>query len=336
MRILQIITLSELGGAQSVVANLANALVSEHEVIVAAGEGDGKMFQLLSPAVRRLKINSLRRKISPLADFWTMLVFLKLSWQYRPDVVHLHSSKAGILGRLAFAKNKIVYTVHGFDSIRVAYRQYLPLERFLQNRCAAIVAVSQYDQKNLLAERITRQVHCVYNGVARPAFAKNYAKAVLCIARNAKPKRFDIFLATARLLPAYAFLWLGGQAAEQNLPENVFCLGSIPEAARFNMLAGVFMLPSDYEGLPMVVLEALSYGQPVVASRVGGLGELVADGENGYLVENNAGLFAEKIKYILENEAVGQRFSANSLARFTKNYTVEKMLQGYLNIYREL
>jgi glycosyltransferase involved in cell wall biosynthesis len=165
MKIFQIVTLSELGGAQSVVVKLSNALSKEHEVIVIAGEGNGKMFQLLNTDIKYIKLNTLKRKISPLDEIRTICSFYQLYLKYKPDIIHLHSSKAGILGRLIFPKKKIIYTVHGFDSIRVAYRKYLPIERLLQNRCKAIVAVSHYDENNLRMEHINHNVKCVHNGI---------------------------------------------------------------------------------------------------------------------------------------------------------------------------
>jgi hypothetical protein len=165
MKVFQIVTLSELGGAQSVVVNLSNALSIGHEVIVIAGEGDGKMFQMLKDNIKYIKLNSLKRKISPINEIYTICSFYQLYLKYKPDIIHLHSSKAGILGRLVFPKNKIIYTVHGFDSIRLAYRKYLPIERLLQNRCKAIVAVSHYDENNLRLEHINHNVRCVYNGI---------------------------------------------------------------------------------------------------------------------------------------------------------------------------
>ena len=72
MRILQLITRSDLGGAQSVVVNLANKLCEEHEVIVVAGEGDGKMWELLDLSVKREEFSFLRRALSPINDIRTM------------------------------------------------------------------------------------------------------------------------------------------------------------------------------------------------------------------------------------------------------------------------
>jgi len=332
MKIFQIVTLSELGGAQTVVINLSNALSKEHAVTVIAGEGDGKLFQMLNSGIAYIKVKYLRRKLSPLNDIITLFYFILLFCKYKPDIIHLHSSKAGILGRLAFPKKKIIYTVHGFDSIRLAYRKFLPIEKYLQKNCKAIVAVSNYDEKNLISENIIHNVKCIYNGIENKMSSVKYRKTILCIARNVKPKRLDVFLETAKILKSYAFVWIGNQEIITNMSENVFFMGNIPNAGRYNQLADLFMLSSDYEGLPITIIEAMSYGNPIVASDVGGIGEIVINDENGYTVENTAIAFAEKIRYILENTEVYQRFSENSLRLYNKYLTAEKMVQGYKDI----
>jgi glycosyltransferase involved in cell wall biosynthesis len=163
-----------------------------------------------------------------------------------------------------------------------------------------------------------------------------YGKKILCIARFSPQKRFDLFLETARLLPEYAFVWIGNQRDPGVTPENVFCLGNIANAGDYNRGAHLFMLPSNYEGLPIVILEAMRFGRPVVASRVGGVAEIVIDGVNGYTVENDAALFAEKIRCILENEDVYEKFSGNARRMFEERLTLKNMVDGYLEIYREI
>lgn len=341
MKILQIITLSELGGAQSVVINLANKLSENHEVIVAAGEGDGKMWQMLHSDVKQEHCKHLKRALSPINDILTIIDFQKLYWKYKPDIIHLHSSKAGMLGRMAFPSEKTIYTVHGFDSIRLAHTRFLLIERLMQHACKAIVGVSHYDAKNLNAEKITHNVHCVYNGI-RPVktdkelsfqLSEKYTKIVLCIARLSPPKDSDLFMAVAALLPGYAFVWIGNQQEVKVHPDNVYFLGNIPNAGNCNLIADLFMLPSNYEGLPVVILEAMSAGKPVVASNVGGISEIVINGENGYVVENAPQAFVEKISYILENREVYHTFCIHSRNRFVQNLTVDKMVEGYLRIY---
>lgn len=120
----------------------------------------------------------------------------------------------------------------------------------------------------------------------------------------------------------------------ENLPKNVFCLGNIPNAGIYNKEIDLFMLASDYEGLPMVILEAMSFGKPVVASQVGGISEVIENGVNGYTVDNTAKAFADKIQYVLEDDYVYKFFSANTLHRFNESLTVDKMVKAYMDIYQ--
>ena len=95
------------------------------------------------------------------------------------------------------------------------------------------------------------------------------------------------------------------------------------------------MLPSDYEGLPMVIIEAMSHGKPIVASHVGGISEIVQEGRNGFTVENRADLFAEKIEVILGHTELLDRFSKESLQIFRQRLTAARMVEDYLQIYRK-
>lgn len=149
------------------------------------------------------------------------------------------------------------------------------------------------------------------------------------------PKNSSLFVEIARQLPEYAFIWIGNQhEVDGDLPGNVFFMGNLPNAGAYNQFVDLFILPSNYEGLPMVIIEAMSFGCPVVASDVGGINEIVVNDWNGYTVENNVRLFVDKIKYILENRAVYERFSRNAKEQFEKKLTVEKMASAYITIYR--
>ena len=207
MRIFHVITLSSVGGAQSVVVNLANAQVENNEVWVISSDSK-EAWKALKPEVKVIGIPQLKRAISALdAIVLAKLIYYRI--KYCPDVVHLHSSKIGALGRIAFNPRKTIYTVHGFDSIRIANRSFLPIEKVLKNRCAKIVGVSEYDKKNLKAEGISKHVVSIYNGIMDyslqseevapkmkekfETIKQQYAKIVMCIARDASPKRMDLF-----------------------------------------------------------------------------------------------------------------------------------------------
>ena len=347
MRILQVITQSELGGAQTVVVQLSNELSKHHEVILVAGQGDGKMWSMVNDTVIKENCPHLQRSISAKNDLLAAIELRRLYRKYKPDVIHLHSSKAGTLGRIVFPTKKVVYTVHGFDSVRLAFRKFLPVERFLQHFCKAVVGVSKYDEKNLLAEGIKNNVSTVYNGISVPNSSNisdipvfnEDKKIILAIARVFPQKKTDLFVEVARLLPKYNFVWIGNQREVTEfgkLPENCHFLGNIPNAGAYCSKSDILMLPSNYEGLPMVILEAMSFGTPVVASDVGGVSEIVRNDVNGYALENDAQLFADKIQYILENKDVYEIFSYNAMEMFNNTLTVDKMVQGYLNIYKGL
>jgi glycosyltransferase involved in cell wall biosynthesis len=162
---------------------------------------------------------------------------------------------------------------------------------------------------------------------------EKYTKKVLCIARVSKQKRFDLFLETARLLPDYAFIWIGNREETSGVPENVFLLGNLPDAGAYTSAADLLMLPSNYEGLPVVILEAMSYGKPVIASAVGGVPELVEDGVSGYAVENAASFFAEKIRAVMGDNALCETLGSKSREHFLEHFTVEKMAAEYLKVY---
>ncbi len=342
-----VITRSELGGAQSVVVQLANRLCLTHDVVLVAGEGDGKMWEMVDRRVVRENALHLQRALSLKNDLLAAIELRKIYIRHRPDVVHLHSSKAGTLGRLILPSRKTLYTVHGFDSVRVAFRKFLPVERILQHRTRAVVGVSNYDRHNMLSEGITKRVSTIYNGIKRPDTStiaevehfNRYDKVVLTIARTDPPKQPQLFIDVARLLPEYGFVWIGNQhdmSEFGTLPENCHFIGNIVNAGAYCSKADLFMLPSNYEGLPMVIIEAMSFGKPVVASNVGGISEIVRNDTNGYVVENTPEAFAARIKEILEDKMIYDSFSKASLEIFNAKLTVDKMVNGYLSIYQSL
>lgn len=347
MKILQVITQSELGGAQTVVVQLANSLSKEHDVVLAAGQGDGKMWDMVNENVIKEKCPHLQRSISLKGDLLAAIELRRLYKKHKPDVIHLHSSKAGTLGRLVFPAKKVVYTVHGFDSIRLAFRKFLPIERLLQRRCSAIVGVSNYDEQNLRSEKITSNVATIHNGIQQPDSScvdkleifELYEKVVLCIARLQPPKDPHLFIETARLLPQYGFIWIGNQESVEHLgdiPANCHFLGNIINAGAYCAQADLLMLPSNYEGLPMVIIEAMSFGKPIVASDVGGISEIVRNDINGYTLPNNAELFAEKINRILSDNLLYEKMSQRSLDIFESELTIDRMVNGYMEIYKSI
>lgn len=349
MRIFQIVTVSEYGGAQTVVANLIKNLSNDHEVFVLYG-GEGEAWSRLGDNFTRIRLGKHRKAIS----LWDLILFFKLifyRFKYRPDIVHLHSSKMGVLGRLAFSRRKVILTMHGFDSVRKGFPYFLKVEKALKNHARYIVGVSRYDVEQLAEEGIHKNVKLIYNGTddhlidndLSNLFIENKLKTikteykfiVMCIARIAKQKKFDLFIEIASHMPNMAFVWFGNKKTIEGLPVNVFCMGEIYAAYNYYKYADVFILPSNYEGLPISLLEALSYSLPSVASAVGGITE-VLDGKNGFFVNNSYTEFKDKIEYIIEDEQRYNFMAECARKTYIANFTVEKMINGYLSLYNEI
>lgn len=341
MIIMQVITRSELGGAQSVLANLSNELCKQNKIIVIAGEGDGKLWEILDKRIIQIPCPHIKRKPSIVNDTRAVFFLKRACRDFKPDVIHLHSSKAGLLGRMAFPSSKIVYTVHGFDSIRLRYRRFIPIERIFQNFCSAIVGVSAYDESCLKQEKICKHVSFIYNGIPSPNLKENrklsvpqkFQKKVLCIARISKQKRFDLFIEVAKLLPQYAFVWIGNIQEINNVPNNVFMMGNIVNAQAFCSDADVFFLPSNYEGLPIVIIEAMSHSKPIVASNVGGISEIVENEVNGYTTRNDSKEMADALSSILVDKEKEKAMGTKSLQIYESKLTLEKMVSQYQKLY---
>ena len=353
-KILHIITLFERGGAQSVVLELARAFTEAgHEIGVMSAKG-GEAWGELDPRVRRFSSAHMAREVTPREDVQALLEILRVVREFRPDILHLHSSKAGVLGRVAGAvsgmSDRTIYTVHGFDTILKAHRAYLPLERILSRFCGAVVAVSDYDLANLRTSGIR-------NAVSVPNAVRNFRedpehpdtalvrtlesarsggrRVILTLARLAPPKRFDLVARTARILDAegYTFFWIGNREPPAGpLPGNLSCLGDLPDARLLLRHADASLLLSDYEGLPMSVLESLCAGVPVVASAVGGIPEALRDG-GGIAVRNDPAAVADAIRRVAGTPEDRLRFGASARASYEDRYSVAAMAGAYRRIY---
>ncbi len=362
MRILHIVTNADLGGAPRVVTELANRAVHAGHTCGAATVPVGPFWDHLDPQVERIPLRHLRRNLDPAQDVAALLELAALLRQWKPDIVHLHSSKAGVLGRLAallapwawgtVRRIPTVYTIHGFDTILKTHRTFLPLERIMARCTSAIVPVSAYDEKNLKCAGIHGTIRLIRNGASdrlggapAPLAAARIEAArargaviVLSIARLEPPKRFDLFLDVARRAPEdMRFFWIGNvrAASPPGLPRNVEMLGEVPEAGNCINLCDIFLLLSDYEGLPMSILEALSCGKPIVASDVGGISEAL-DPDAGLLVPNDCEAVLTAIRHLAGDRDLRARLGASARSHYERSFSADSMWHRYLQLYTEL
>ncbi len=308
-RILYVITMSGGGGATRYIYDLATHLPPGYEAVVAAGpDGGGSLLSSLRDAgVRTHALRHLHRPIRPAADLRGYRELAELFFSERPDVIHLNSSKAGILGALASRHaHRIVYTAHGWvfrESIPPLRRWvYAGIERLSSRYYDRIIVLSDGDRDAALRLGIPPgKLTLIRNGLRPLEFApRDEARAEL-------ERLLGLQLGGRRLVMALALFFatkglnhlidalartetdclavilgdgqlrgqLERQVARLGLGDRVLMPGYIEDGSRLLRAADVYVLPSVKEGLPYALLEAMQAGVPVVATRVGGVAEVL-------------------------------------------------------------
>lgn len=278
------------------------------------------------------------------------------------DVVHVHSAKAGFLGRLAVLlrgrRERTVFTPHGWSWWAASGPEaglYRNLERLAARWCRTIVTLSAAEREAGLAAGVGRpaQYRVIPNGVELERFElprRPVAGRIVMVGRLGPPKRPDLALRALAVLrervPAARLQVVGdgplrptaeGLARELGLDGAVEFAGNRDDIPQLLAEAECAILASDYEGCPLAVIEAMAAGLPVVATDVGGIDELVEDGGTGFVSPANdaAGLAARIGDVLLDGELarqMGER--ASRVAR--ERLSVAHMVDGLLSVYDEI
>jgi glycosyltransferase involved in cell wall biosynthesis len=274
----------------------------------------------------------MRRSLAPLADMKALLALARLVSRLRPDIVHLHSSKAGALGRLASLAGtgaRWYFSPHGLSFLQSAtpgrvHPFYLVLERLLAYLPAAVVACSPSEA--LLVERyLDRRALLVPNGIAlesiraRSPAAPGRTVVIGTAGRISQARHPELFARLSMRLadPGLRFVWLGGgePAAESALRRaGVEVTGWLSHSSLLERLAGldIYLQCSRWEGLPVAVMEAMATGLPVVATDIVGNRDLVQHGRTGWLASSEDEL-ADGVMRLARDAAL--RVSWGSAAR---------------------
>lgn len=281
---------------------------------------------------------------------------LKTLAETRPDVLHAHSSFAGVAARLAgpLFGARVFYCPHGWamDRRQPAWSRAIVsgIEKSLSRLTAKIIAVSDSErQKGIETGIAPEKIVTILNGLRPEPPAFTPAKwdearlKILFVGRTDLQKGLDILLKAAEGLEDRIVLRVigdsiaGGDKAEARALPHVAYLGwrTLAEVNAQMAACDAVAMPSRWEGLPFVAIEAMRLGKPVIAARAGGLPELVEDGQTGFLFgkEDSAGLrriFERADKAQLE--ALGHA----GRERFLKYFTAARMEAATEELYRRV
>ncbi|HVN75874.1 MAG TPA: glycosyltransferase family 4 protein [Thermoanaerobaculaceae bacterium] len=374
LRVLHAITMLELGGAQR---NTLDTVAGLDRREFAAGLACADAGELL-PEARELpdtelfELAHLRREVRPWADARAYAELRSAIRRFGPDVVHTHSSKAGILGRLAARRERVpivVHSIHGFgfgphqpQPVRWAF---LSAERVAARWTTAFIAVSRRNLDDGARMGLFRRerARVIRSGIDLAAFRAHsggervrtelgippnapLVVQIACFKSQKAPERFvELAARLAARVPAAHFLLVGDGALrgalergrrEAGLERRLHLPGWRRDVPAILDAATVVTLTSRFEGLPRALVEALAAGVPVVAMAVDGVSEAVRDGKNGFLVaEGDVEALAARVAELLSDEPLRRRLAGGAAAGLAE-FERDTMVRQQEALYREL
>ncbi|HEY6390641.1 MAG TPA: glycosyltransferase family 4 protein [Bryobacteraceae bacterium] len=357
MKILILITRAELGGGQTHVVDLLRGLRDEFEVELGTGETGYLTEAAEALGIRAHVIPDLVQPMRPLRDLKALWQCVRLIRTVRPDVVHAHTSKAGVIGRLAarLAGVPSIFTAHTWCFAEGTSWKWkavgMPVERIAARCAARIITVSEANRTLAVRHRIAApgKFVTVHNGIADSPHRANpgerAAPQIVMVARFSEQKAQALLIDAVALIRAPFRLVLVGdgplrpaaeqQVAKLNIGDRVRFLGQRMDIAEILASSHIFALFTHWEGFPISILEAMRAGLPVVASDVNGVREAVADGSTGFLAAaGDVATFRQRLAQLLQNDSLREKLGAAGRHRFEKEFTVEAMLERTAGIYR--
>jgi glycosyltransferase involved in cell wall biosynthesis len=374
-RVLHVVTRMNVGGParhlQTLLPRLRARGVEPVLMHGVADEGEGEL-PLEDDGVAVVRNPWLRRRIDPVADLRASNEIRRaISW-IRPDVVHTHMAKAGLLGRQAADATGVtsVHTFHGHVLegyfATPANRVFLTLERRLARRTGALVAVSHAVRDDLAALGIGEpsRWHVVPLGFDLAAFGSDEPRrwaarralgigddtlAVGIVGRLVPIKNHPLFLEAARLVadraPRARFIVAGDgelrvaleAEARAALADRVAFTGWVHDLPSLYAALDLVVLTSLNEGTPVALMEAGAAGVAVVATDVGGVRDVVDDGTTGRLVPSgDADGVAAAILELLDDDAARGRLGAEAARQAPARFSPEAMTARLAHLYRSI
>ncbi len=369
LKVMQIIARMNVGGPAVIVADLMRGLdKAQFNQILITGYCDANeadYLETVATDIKATRIAGLGRSVSPIADLRAFISLVAMIKSEKPDVIHTHTAKAGVLGRLAAiiaGSHAIrIHTFHGhllhgyFSGWKV--KLVVAIEKFLARRTDHLIAVGTQVRDDLLEVGIGRkdQYSVFFPGLPTPVAPQKsearknlgldpttlYCTFVGRLTHIKRPDRLlDVVAAcVGRELPIH-FLVAGegelfessrARARSENLP--ITFLGWRSDIAELFAASDIAILTSDNEGIPLTLIQAAQAGLPIVAPRVGSIADIVLDGESGYLTSTQPGAMASALSALAGDSQLRTRLGAAGIAHTTAHFSLDKSLRDHASLY---
>ena len=369
IKVMQIIARMNVGGPAVIVAELMRGLdKGQFEQVLITGycdETEADYLDEVANDISATRIAGLGRSVSPLADLKAFFGLIKTIKTFKPDVIHTHTAKAGVLGRLASIiagrGATRIHTFHGhllhgyFSSWKTSL--VIAIEKFLAKRTHFLVAIGNEVKQDLLSAGIgsPTQYKVFFPGLPEPRTAskaeirKNLeldATAIYCtfVGRLTQIKRPDRLLDVAAAMVKREvdihFLVAGegelfesskARAATETLP--VTFLGWRKDIDELFAASDIAILTSDNEGIPLTLIQAAQAGLPIIAPKVGSISDIVENDVTGFLTSPAPGAMASALSALATDEKLRIQLGGAGKKRASELFSLERMLRDHTEIY---
>lgn len=347
------------GGVLNVIQQLSSVqTTTPHDItVVHSTRADtpkpSELVEIFPKPIACIEVD-MQTNISPLKDFQSLISLLRIIKNTKPDIIHLHSSKAGVLGRIACSllgrSNTCFYTPHGFSFLRkdISHSKRL-IFKTIESACSYLggttIACSQSELEHAIVNG-QRKAILIENSIPlnliTEAIGNRFRCSIVTSGRLCNQKNPSAFLEIALQLhnePA-SFLWIGDGELKHNLkvngelPENLSITGWISREVVADHLhkSDIFIMTSLWEGMPLALIEAQAAGLPAVVLNVEGCKDIVTDGVTGFIC-NNVNEMADKIKLLIKDSHLRGTMGASAREIALRRFSQERMNTETLTAY---
>lgn len=341
------------GGVFTFLVDLVNNTCDEYDIVLACSirpqtPNDYKNY--INKKVKIIELESGSRDISITKDFKSFFEIRKIIKDENPDIVHLHSSKSGFLGRMACndKKIKVLYNPHGFaflkeDESKIKKNIYKFLEYIAAKKCGTIIGVSKGEYEEAL--KLSKKSYLINNGIDTKTLPimddkedRNGKLKVCTIGRISYQKNPEMFNEIAKKFPNIKFTWIGtGNMIDTLNSDNIEITGwkSKDEALKLMNSSDIFILTSLWEGLPIALLEAMYYRKICIVSNCIGNRDVINNGINGF-VANNLEDFFKVIQDVISEKIDVKKIQENAYYDILSKYDFSIVSKNYKDVYDSL
>lgn len=346
------------GGVFTYIVDLSNELIKDYDIYIAFSvrpQTPADYYKYFDKRIHLIKVKNFVREINIYKDLKAFFEIREIVKKTEPDFIHLHSSKAGVLGRWALGKGSmpLYYTPHGYSFLmdsksRIKKEFYKLIEIFSSRRDCITVSCSKGEHEETL--KFNKRAVYVDNGINIKRLQKSIILNCGGKQESSRIKLFTVFTSgrichqknpamfneIALLMPETRFLWIGdGELKGQLTAPNIEVTGWVTrdEALRQSAKSDVFILPSLWEGLPISLLEAMYMKKPCIVNNVIGNRDVIKNYVNGFVCNNARQYVCAINKCMDKDNNIVKEYVERAYMDILERYNTTTMAERYSKIY---